>query len=880
MKPVYKKLLKILLWCGLAGFILGVFFLAGIYWYFSRSLPQIYSLKDYRPKIITEIYADDASLIAEFAEEYRKVVPWGKIPPFVINAFLAIEDARFYEHEGLDFYRLLGALWHNIEAGEFKEGASTITMQLARTFFGLTRRKILTRKIKEMILAWKMERYLSKDEILWLYLNQIYFGHSAYGIESASERFFGKSVNQLTLAEASLLATIPRSPALYSPINHFERAKKRQKLVLRRMVEEGMITEEEAELAWNEPITIKLKTNPYWKESAYFIEAVRRYLVDRYGKDKLLTDGLRVFTTMNLTLQRAGYQAVRWGLAGPEGLDHRQGYRGAIQKISSEKWEEFLSEQEAKLKDKYRFQLLTKGADPSFEVKSPVALNGEDWYQALVLEVDKKNQRLKVAVGKSKGWIDQPELEWALKKDKESRKELEEVFSPGDVIWVSVLEKTESKSDTSYKFRLEQKPQAQAGLLAFSTRSGEIKALIGGYDFSLSQLIRPLQSRRQPGSAFKPIIYAGALAHPTKTYTPATIIYDTPIIFDYKVETPEGEKTLTWRPENYGGRFQGPKTFRRALEKSINTVSVKILDDIGIDYIHKFARSLGIKSKLADDLSLALGSSPVSLLELVRAYNVFASGGYLVEPYFIRRVYDRDGNLLEYHRYQPEQETEEIEELDFSEGEEKESKPSSPSLEKIQPISPEELGEPGFEEYLKMLRERKIPSIVGVNYPPEGKQVLSPEIAYLMTSLLKGVIQRGTGWRARILGRPLAGKTGTTNEFRDAWFIGYAPQLICGVWVGFDDYTRSLGEHESGAKAALPVWIAFMKEALKLLPAQDFPVPEGIEFALIDQETGLLASSCSEDVVMEAFISGTAPSEKTPCKPTPKTLDLLRSLDY
>ena len=879
MKQIYKKLLKIFLWCGLAGFVLGAFFLAGIFWYFSRSLPQIYSLKDYRPKIITEIYADDGTLIAEFAEEYRKVVPWEKIPPFVKNAFLAIEDARFYEHEGLDFIRLMGALWHNIKAGEFREGASTITMQLARTFFGLTRKKILTRKIKEMILAWKMERYLSKDEILWLYLNQIYFGHSAYGIESASERFFGKSVNQLSLAEASLLATLPRSPALYSLVNHFDRAKKRQKLVLRRMVEEGMITKEEAELAWKEPITIKLKTNPYWKESAYFIEAVRRYLVNKYGKEKLLTDGLRVFTTMNLTLQKAGYQAVRLGLAGPEGLDHRQGYRGPLQKIPKEKWEEFLSEQEAKLRDKYRSQLLVKGTDPTIEIKSPVPLNGEDWYQALVLELDKKNQRLKVAVGKSQGWIDQPELEWALQKDRWSKKKLKEVFELGDVVWVSVLEKTVSKTGTSYKFRLEQKPQAQAGLLAFSTRDGEIKALVGGYDFSLSQLIRPLQSKRQPGSAFKPIIYAGALAHPTKTYTPATIIYDTPIIFDYKVETPEGEKTLTWRPENYGGRFQGPKTFRRALEKSINTISVKILDDIGVDYIHNFARQLGIKSELADDLSLALGSSPVSLLELVRAYNVFASGGYLVEPYFIRRVYDRDGNLLEYHQWKPELASEEIEEIDLSSAI-PETETSSNAEQGNKPKSPKEIGEPGFEEYLKMLREGEVPSIAGLTSPVEGRQVLSPQIAYLMTNLLKGVIQRGTGWRAKALARPLAGKTGTTNEFRDAWFIGYSPQLICGVWVGFDDYTRSLGEYESGAKAALPLWIAFMKEALKLLPARDFPVPEGIEFALIDQKTGLLASSCSEDVVMEAFISGTAPTEKTPCKPTPKTLDLLRSLDY
>ncbi len=877
-KPRWKKLFKILGILALGIFVLLSLALAGLYWYFSRDLPQIYSLKDYRPKIITEIYSDDGTLIAEFAEEYRKVVPLEKIPPYVKNAFLAIEDARFYEHEGLDFYRLLGALWHDIKVGRFEQGASTITMQLARTFF-LSRKKVLTRKIKEMILAWRMDKYLSKDEILWLYLTQIYLGHNSYGVEAASERYFGKSVNQLTLAEAALLATLPRSPALYSPIYHFDRAKRRQKLVLRRMVEEEMITKEEAKLAEQEPIFIKLKTNPYWQDSAYFIEAVRRYLVKKYGKEKVLTDGLKVFTTMNTDLQRYATQAVKLGLAGANGLDHRQGYRGPIQKIKKDKWLEFLNEQEAKLMSRWKYRLLTQGFNPLQEIKRPTPLDGNEWYKGLIVKIDKKKKRLKIAVGKSWGWLYEEDCQWALAKPKEKKKPLDKVFHQGDVVWVSVIGKKESKKGTEYKFQLEQKPLVQAGLVAFSVRTGEIKALVGGYDFKESQLIRPLQSQRQPGSAFKPIIYASALAHPTKGYTPATIIYDTPIIFDYVVKTEEGEEERTWRPENYGGRFQGPKTFRRALEHSINTISVKILDDIGIDYVHKFARTLGIKSELANDLSLALGSSPVYLLELARAYNVFASGGYLVEPYLVRRIYDRDGNLLEYHHWQAsgEQPGQEIKEMDLTQQQGETAQEEEVKISK--PLNPKEIGEPTFEEYLKELKEGKIPSIAGLNHPVEGKEVLSPQIAYLMTNLLKGVIQRGTGWRAKVIGRPLAGKTGTTNEFRDAWFIGYSPTLICGVWVGFDNYTRSLGEYESGAKAALPIWISFMKNALKSQPVLDFPVPDGIEFALIDQKTGLLASSCSEDVVMEAFIAGTAPSEKTPCQPMPETMDLLRSLD-
>ena len=879
-----KRVVKIGGIAGLGLILIGFLLLVWLYWYFSKDLPPLYTLMDYHPKLITEVYSDDGRLIAEFAEEYRKIVPYQEIPPYLVKAFLAIEDARFYEHKGLDFYRLLGALWNDIKAGRFEQGASTITMQVARTFF-LTQKKLISRKLKEMILAWRIDHYLTKEEILWLYMSQIYLGNvggrNIYGVEAASEQYFGKSVRELSLAESTLLAAIPRSPAYYSPVYHFERAKARQKLVLERMVEVGWLSEEEAKQAEAEPIVIKVKRNPYTTDSAYFVEAVRRHLVKIYGAEMVLTRGLKVFTTMNLDMQKAGAEAVKKGLAGQEGLDKRQGYRGALAKVEQDKISEYLDNQEKELAEDWRFYNTINGGDPTASVPAPVPLEVGKKYQGVILEVDKSNRQIKLGIGKTVGVIKEEDYRWALGQ---SGKSLAQVFNVGDVILVSVLELKAVKQGYDYRFALEQEPEAEAGLIAFSVKTGEVKALIGGYDFQKSQLIRPLQSHRQPGSAFKAILYASALSHPTKSYTPATIIYDAPVVFEYEDsnEAQAGEEAKVWKPANYGGSFQGPRTLRVALEKSINTISVKIMEDLGVDWVLKFVRRLGIESPVQADLSLALGSSPVSLLELARAYNVFASGGYLVQPYMIRRVYDREGNLLEWHKqFTPRSELSDKDKPEIGEMELAEGETSQAGREKkeFKGVKPEEVGEPGADEYLVMLREGKIPSLSPVGTEPEGEEVLSPQLSFLMVNLLEGVVQRGTGWRAKTLGRPLAGKTGTTNDFRDAWFVGFSPELICGVWVGFDDFTRSLGENETGAQAALPIWIEFMKEALKPIPANNFRVPENIEFANIDQDTGLLASSCTEKSVLEAFLAGTAPMEFTACGPKPESADLIRSLD-
>ncbi len=859
--------------------VIGISGAVGAYWYFSRGLPldiinTTNPLTAYKPKVITEIYSDDGALIGELAEEYRKVVPFEMIPPYVTNAFLASEDARFFEHKGLDFYRLGGAVYHNLRSGKLKgEGGSTITMQLTRTFY-FSQKKLFSRKIKEMILAWRIDHQFKKDQVLWLYLNQIYLGtnmgRNIFGVEAASEQFFGKPINQVTLAEAAMLAGLPRAPVRYSPIYHFAEAKTRQRIVLRRMVETKMISEQESQLAESEPIRLKVKGDPYTQDSAYFIEAVRRYLFESYGEQKVLTEGLKVFTTINLGMQKAAGQGVRNGLAGSDGLDKREGYRGPLKQVKKTDLEKYLNDQEQKLKEQWQTRNVAGGGDPFAQPASPIPLELSRKYSGMVRELDPVGSRLKISVGQSFGWIAKENFKWAL-----SGKPVEKVFQAGDVILVAVSAIKDLNPGKEYGFRLEQEPQAEAGLLAFSVRTGEIKALIGGYDFSKTQLIRPLQSFRQPGSAFKPVLYAAALDHPTKGFTPATIIYDSPDVFQYTQE----DEVMIWKPDNYAGKFLGPRTLRKGLEKSINTISIKIAEEIGLDYVLNFLRKLGIKSPMKMDLTLALGSNPVSLLELTRAYNVFASGGALVEPHLIRRIYDREGNLLELHsRKSP---AEEIQELQFGQpGEQAKESKTKPPKESVKPIKPKDISQPDAAEYLALLRGQKVPSLAGLDTPSQGTRVISPQLAYLMNNLLEGVATRGTGWKARSLLRPVAGKTGTTNQFRDALFIGYSPELICGVWVGFDEYSRSLGPGEAGAQAAEPIWIDFMKEALAGRPAQNFPVPDGIEFARIDQKTGLLASSCSDEIVVESFLAGTAPAQSSPCGAAPKTDDLLRSLDY
>jgi penicillin-binding protein 1A len=630
------------------------------YFYFTHDLPSIETLKNYKPSTVTKIFSEEGEVIGEFSYEKREIVSLDRVPNYLIQAFVAGEDARFFQHKGLDYLAILRALFRNIFSGEIVQGGSTITQQVVKSLL-LSPEKSFARKIREAILAYKIEKYLTKEEILFLYLNQIYLGHGSYGIAAAAENYFGKTVEELNIAEAAVLAGLPQAPSKSSPYHHPQQAKKRQVYVLNRMVEEGFISSNEAIKGAQTPYTIRSKSKPSLEKAPHFVEYVRRHIEEKYGKDALYKNGLQVFTTVDLHFQRMAQEALEAGL---KEIEKREKYPSAAMPLTPE-----------------------------------------------------------------------------------------------------------------------------GGLVCFDLQTGYVKAMVGGRDFKKSQFNRAVQARRQTGSAFKPIVYASAL---DKGYTPASIVVDSPIVFEWGNQK--------WKPKNFEGKFLGPTTLRNALTHSVNVVTVKIAQDIGIDYIRDYAKKLGISSFLHNDLSMALGSSSISLYELTRAYAVFANQGNVFKPIFIKKILDRDGNLLEEN--------------------------------------------------------------LALYYPKESsgeERILTPQTAFLITYLLQGVVQHGTGWRARSLGRPVAAKTGTTDQFMDAWFIGYTSELITGVWAGFDE-ERSLGENETGARAASPIWVSFMSKILKDKPTKDFPVPEGMEFMKIDPKTGL--SGLEKEGILECFKEGTGPPQK------------------
>jgi len=630
------------------------------FFYFTHGLPSIETLKNYRPATITKFFSEDGEIIGEFFIEKRKIVSLDRIPHHLVQTFIAGEDARFFHHKGLDYIAIFRALSRNIFSGEIVQGGSTITQQVVKSIL-LSPEKSFTRKIREAILAFKIEKYLSKEEILFLYLNQIYLGQGAYGVATAAENYFGKSVEELNLAESALLAGLPQAPSKYSPYHHPGQAIRRQTYILNRMVEEGFISYGEVMKALQTPLKIKSKQNSFIEKAPYFVEHVRRYVEEKYGKEALYKNGFQVYTTIDTDLQKIAQEAVESGL---KEIEKRQKY------LSSD---------------------------------IPFSLEG--------------------------------------------------------------------------------------ALVCFDLETGYVKAMVGGRDFRKSQFNRATQARRQTGSAFKPIVYASAL---DKGYTPASVIVDAPIIFEW------GDKK--WKPKNFEEKFLGPTTLRNAIAHSVNIVTVKIAQDVGIDYIKDYAQKLGISFPLQNDLSIALGSSSISLYELTKVYAVFANQGNAFRPIFIKKILDRDGNLL--------------------------------------------------EENLPLFYPKE---------PFNEERILSPQTAYIMTNLLEGVVQNGTGWRAKTLGRPVAAKTGTTDQFLDAWFIGYTQEFITGIWVGFDE-ERSLGENETGSRTASPIWVTFMSKILKERPVKDFPIPEGIEFMKIDPKTGQVG--LGGEAILECFKEGTGPTQK------------------
>lgn len=721
-----------------------------VYWEITANLPPLDKIAQYHPPVATQVLADDGTVIGEFYFEKRYLVPIDRIPAVVRHAFIAAEDDGFYRHGGVDPFSILRALINNVAAGGKVQGGSTITQQVIKSLL-LTPKKSYERKLKEMVLAMRLERQFTKDEILYLYLNNIYLGSGAYGVAAAAQEYFGKNVEDLTLPEAALLAGLPQAPSRYSPFRHWPRAKARQRYVLERMADVQFVTRAQATAAAREPLALAPRKGSFIA-APYYVEHVRRLLEEKYGETALYALGLRVHTAANLAMQHAAETALRDGLVE---LSVREHYQSSLRHLEPNEVDSFLHSQKAAL----------AGHGPERNRS----------YEAVVISAPTPKGKakgnpgpLRVQVGPFRGVLQTAAV---------TNGNRPETFRSGDVVRVRLAETL--GSDQTYQFVRDTEPPVQGAMIALDPATGDVKAMVGGYDFDSSQFNRATQSARQPGSAFKPLVYAAAM---DRNFTPATVIVDEPISFQ--------DNNSIWIPHNFENKFFGPTRLREALTFSRNVVTVKLATRVGVKYLVKYIKQLGISSPLAPNLSLALGSSEVTLAELASAYSVFANQGRRAEPRFITKITDSQGNVID------------------------------------EPTS-------------------------------QVEQVIPAETAYLITSMLQSVVQRGTGKRAAALERPTAGKTGTTNDLNDAWFMGYTPQLLAGVWVGFDE-KRTLGRLETGGHVAAPIWLHFMEHALENEPILDFPVPDGISFILINPRTGQRALGGGG--FLECFKRGTEPA--------------------
>ncbi len=813
-----KRLVQVALALGVLAITGAGFGVALFYAFVLRDLPDIRSLDDYHPNLITRVYAADGTVIGEFYTERREIVPIERIPQFVVHAFIAIEDDAFYTHEGLDYPGIARAAWRNLVAGGVKQGGSTITQQVAKTFL-LTSERTWVRKLRDMVLARRIEQHLDKNEILHLYLNQIYLGSGAYGVQAAAKTYFGKPVEALSIAEAALIAGVVPAPSRYSPFANPERARQRQLTCLRRMQEEGFLSAEDTQRAIDEPWHLAApRSEPAVLASAYFAEEVRRYLYERFGSDLVLNGGLAVRTSLDPALQQTAWRAVRRGL---REHDRRRGFRGPLRTVPE-------AERPAALEALARDNPPEPWAD-------------ETRLSALVLSVDDARGTARLGLGGAREIeLSLDDVAWAAPPNPEldglNRKisKISSALPPGYVVEVEKtgMRAREAGAAPAPVFALYQEPEAQGALFSLELESGRVRALVGGYDYRDSEFDRALQSRRQPGSAFKPIVYAAAL---DRGWTPARIVLDTPVVYD---DPATGQ---SWKPENYTEEFYGPITLREALAQSRNVATIRLLQDLGLPPALEMAGRLGLPAQqLGSNLSLALGTSEVTLGELVRAYAILAANGRWIEPVFISEVRDRDGNVLE---------------------------KDVPLLRRRATAADAE-GNPAepngaadvltLDDVLEKLRGGAA-SANGTTPLPPG-HVVDPVTAYLITDMMKAVIEDGTGRRARELGRPLAGKTGTTNDTIDAWFIGASPQIATGAWIGYDQ-VRTLGKNETGARAALPMWIEYMRAALEPYPPVDFSQPEGVVVVRIDKKSGLLAASDASETLFQPFRDGTQPTE-------------------
>lgn len=860
-----------------------------------QTLPPLVTVEDYKPSLVSEVYDRKGEKIGEFyREEVRLLIPYEDIPPMFVKAFMAAEDDTFFEHHGFNYGAILRAIWVNFVSGEKRQGASTITQQAARTV-SLSLKKTYTRKIREALMTYKMEKNLSKEDILYLYLNQIYLGHGSYGIGAAAETFFRKDVKDLSLAEMAMVAGLPTSPERMNPIRHPDRAKARQNYVLNRMVEEGYITEEEAEEARSEIITVHTKKR-YKRVGPYYVEMVRQLLFEELGENMVLEGGLKIITGMDFKAQEQAQKVVEEGL---REIDKRRGYRGPKKTIDI-KNEELVKEYLVATRDELiKEKTATLEIQPDGTTKElakfeefhdkdnniPPYIEKGQIVEGLVTRVDDKNKVVYVSFAEGVGVIPLDDMLWAREFNPDlfpgehlNISKPSNVLSPGYIIDVKVLGKVyKSKRGSKSAFEkyahlaLEQEPDLEAALLSFDMDTQDIIAMVGGYDYFINNELHPnskynraVQATRQTGSGFKPIVYAAGLE---QGLTPATPIMGAPIVLGGQpVQQSEAadkdqkkvdEDTDVWKPRNYTGKFTGDVLMRTALKRSLNTPTIRVLEKAGVSFAAEYARRLGLFSPLNMDFSMALGSSGTSVYEMTKAFSIFGNQGKRFIPILIREVQNHEGEVLLQnvsldHRFR--------DQLDAIEQEFEQKRTEY---------------EEALAKYKQQLRNRPIPEpgeeLPEIQEPVNAfffrnrDQLISPETAFLMTDMLHGVISEpdGTGGRAAELGHPAAGKTGTTSGYYDAWFLGYTAHASTTVWVGYDT-EKTIGRGEAGGKAALPIWLEYMKFVHANKPTKSFDVPQGIVYAAVDKETGKASSnpSDSEKTIRIPFVEGTQPGSK------------------
>ena len=754
MSKYFKKTLVIFL----SSILLFLIVAVSILWGFSNDLPDYKFLKNYKAPVSSKVYSGDGDLIQDFSSEKRIFIPYNSIPPKVINAFLSAEDKNFFDHPGVDAKGVLRAViknFSNIVNSRRLEGASTITQQVAKNFL-LSNEISLNRKLKEAILAFRIERSLSKERILELYLNQIYLGQGTYGIASASLEYFDKSVDELKYVEAALLAALPKAPSRYNPYKNEKLAKFRRDLVLKNLLDNNYIDKTKYEDFKNSKIKLKKREKIFLEDSRYYVEEIRKNTIKKLGYDKVYKEGLNIKTPLNLELQKLATSSLRMGI---ERYDRRKGWRGPIQNIGLgiKDWSSKIKLKKLEKTLNWKIARVTKIGISNFEI---VTSNGDT------------------------GYITNENIKWTRKKNTS--------FKEGDIIYVK-------KKEGSNEYILKQLPTANGAIVVMDPYNGRVLALSGGFSFNQSEFNRATQAQRQPGSAFKPFVYAAALEN---GYSPSTLVLDAPLVLE------QGTDLKMWKPENYGKKFYGPSTLRMGLEKSRNLMTVRISQDLGLKKITKISEELGIYENPNELLSISLGSAETTLLKLTSAYCSFVNGGKLIEPKLIDRIQDSEGNTI-------------------------------------------------FKTEVRKCKNCEDVSIQSDDVPEikdDSKQIFSPQTAYQITSILEGATKTGTAKKLRDLKMDLAGKTGTTNKNTDTWFIGFTSDLVIGVYVGYDE-PKSLGKFETGAKTAMPIFKSFIKSALKKENTRPFKVPENITMMVVDSKTGKKVSFASKKTLIESFKS-------------------------